>query len=259
MLQTRTQRLERVTQLGKAEWILRNVDPLGSVMRCPCTLGVRRRWLGEGRWRAHKNPGFTAGAMKERRRCRASSRVETAPGSQPVGCGVAGARVPRTSREHRQEEAEFRGGEMKGGFRELEAGRRPLPYSRRCRRSPPTFPRSPQYLDSCISQIPLETSLGPPRSCPGQQALMRTAGEQWRPARADPGRKPGGGRCSATRRVSASRRASPGLELDPGGASAGASESRLLDQRRPGNEALGGAGGGVRPGQGHQIGHFLIH
>lgn len=78
---------------------------------------------------------------------------------------------------------------MKGGFRELAAGRRPLPYSRRGLRSPPTFPRSPQYLDSCISQIPSEMSLGPPRSCPGQQALMRTAGEQWRPARADPGRK----------------------------------------------------------------------
>lgn len=30
MPQTRTQSLERVTQLGKAEWILRNVDPLGS-------------------------------------------------------------------------------------------------------------------------------------------------------------------------------------------------------------------------------------
>lgn len=30
MPQTRTQRLERVIQLGKAEWIPRNVDPLGS-------------------------------------------------------------------------------------------------------------------------------------------------------------------------------------------------------------------------------------
>lgn len=49
---------------------------------------------------------------------------------------------------------------MKGGFRELAAGRQPLPYSRRGLRSPPTFPRSPQYLDSCISQIPSEMSLG---------------------------------------------------------------------------------------------------
>lgn len=33
------------------------------------------------------------------------------------------------------------------------------------------------HLDRCVSQIPAEMSLGPPRSCSGHQALMRTARE----------------------------------------------------------------------------------
>lgn len=184
----------------------------------PPAPSVRRRGWGEGRCGAHKNPEFTKGAVKGRRPCGCHGAPR--PQTQLVGREVSGARVLRISTEERQEEAEPRREELKRGFRELAAGRRPSPTVREASDTH-SRPRSKVPEPPGLADPPLCDVLGPPPSCSGHQAQLRTAGEQWRQAGAQPGGKREGrwsnGWCSATRRVSARSQVSPGLGLDHAG------------------------------------------
>lgn len=130
---------------------------------------------------------------------------------------------------------------------------------------PSAMPQVPTHVPADPA-VPGPLRLADPRGdVPGATSeLLWAPGANAHGTGADRDRKPegprGGGPCSATRTVSASRKAPPGLELDQGGSGTPQVPSRLVSGdlgRRP--ETRGGAGGGERPGQGHQIGHFLNH
>jgi hypothetical protein len=133
---------------------------------------------------------------------------------------VGGARILRLSTEERQEEAESRRGELKRGFRELAAGRRPSPTVREAsdthscpRNARSTVPESPGLVN-------------PPLGCPGATSELLwasgAAARGWRAVEAGGSRarrkgRRRDGRCPATRRVSAGSLVSPGLGLDHAG------------------------------------------
>lgn len=181
--------------------------------------------MGEGRWGAHKNPGFTAGATKGRRPYRASRCVETAPHPRRQHRARGGPRVSaRGVRGRRSQSPQNLQGRKAGRGGVPRRNGKGIPGTGSGEAAfafPSAMPQVPTHVPA-VPAVPGSLRLADPRGdVPGATSeLLWAPGADAHGTGADRDRKPegprGGGPCSATRTVSASRKAPPGLELDQG-------------------------------------------
>lgn len=111
-----------------------------------------------------QKPGFTTGAMKKRRRYRASRRVETTPRSRPLGCGVAACGV----RARRSQSPQ--------NLQGTQAGRGGVPRRRNERGIPGTGSGEAAFaLLSAMLEVPTHVPAVP--AVPGQLHLADSLGD----------------------------------------------------------------------------------